>query len=141
MLALIPSQDTIMESGLSGGGCEVPLLLYYRDVSYPSCQSLLLLHGKRGCLVGVWRRLPWDERVLQGLCQNAGPSQTHHGSPLMKGCLVKSRKIEAWSKCSSSQVYAPVGKREQFENFKMPLSFLLLTCCPSQLCVLHKAST
>lgn len=99
------------------------ILSYYRDLPYLGCPQRYLLHVRRGFLAGAWRRLPWVERASQGLCQNAGPSQTHQGSSSTQSCLVQSGKSGVWSKCSSSQVYSPVEKREQLDVFIAPLSF------------------
>lgn len=108
--------------GKVGGVVEV-VLSYYRDLPYLGCPERSLLHVRRGFLAGAWRRLPWVERASQGLCQNADPSQTHQGSSSTQSCLVQSGKSGVWSKCSSSQVYSPVEKREQLAVFIAPLSF------------------
>lgn len=128
--------------GKVGGLVEV-VLSYYRDRPHLGCPERHLLHVRRWFLAGAWRRLSWVERASQGLCQTAGPSQTHQGSSLTQSCLVQSRRSGARSKCSSSQVCSPVEKREQLEASVAPLSSppcrLCPRCCVSQSWTFQKA--
>lgn len=81
-----------------------------RGTSYPGLQTQNLLHGRKRCLAGGQRRLPWAGTASRGLFQNAGPLPTHHDYSLAPAGLVQSGKSEAWSKFSSSPVNSPVER-------------------------------
>lgn len=50
------------------------------EATYPDYHIWLLLHGRKWCLVGVWRTLPWAGIVLQGLFQSTCWSPSNYGS-------------------------------------------------------------